>query len=378
MPHLISSTAEDNIDRDCGHRLPRKVLELFSGIGGMSCAVKQLGLHPEPEVVSFDINEVANQVHELNFPDDKIFERNLVAVTAQELDKIGADVWTMSPPCQPFTCLGLQKDVDDKRSDCLRHLLQTVLPEMNQKPKFILLENVRGFETSRARDVLLETLRKLKYQWREFLLSPHQLGIPNSRTRYYLMAKLTNFPFDSDCILEEIASLSLLDSSCSSCMNTFFRNISQDQWQNLMFPKVPLKYFLDKYPSSDLLLTANELKYIQAMDIVTPSSERTCCFTRSYGHLFQGTGSVLQDDPSIDVEKAVKAYAESKDFKDLEQLKLRFFSPDEVARIMCFPPDFKFPPQTTRKQRYRLLGNSVNVKVVDLMLRFLFTESRFD
>lgn len=62
---------------------------------------------------------------------------------------------------------------------------------------YILLENVQGFENSVAQCVLIDTLNKCRYRYQEFLLSPQDFGVPNSRLRYYMIASLktTNFSF---------------------------------------------------------------------------------------------------------------------------------------------------------------------------------------
>jgi tRNA (cytosine38-C5)-methyltransferase len=51
----------------------------------------------------------------------------------------------MSPPCQPYTRIGLQQGSVDARAKSFLHLLD-VLGEMQHKPKYILVENVKGFE----------------------------------------------------------------------------------------------------------------------------------------------------------------------------------------------------------------------------------------
>ena len=54
---------------------------------------------------------------------------------------------------------------------------------MTNRVTYILLENVKGFEESRAYKMFCETLDRLGYVRQGFLLSPKQLGIPNSRQR---------------------------------------------------------------------------------------------------------------------------------------------------------------------------------------------------
>lgn len=85
------------------HDRQLNVVELFSGIGGVSYAFANLQLPHSPDVTAFDINHVANAVHSFNLPNKKILTRNLSGITAADVDAYAADVWTMSPPCQPFT-----------------------------------------------------------------------------------------------------------------------------------------------------------------------------------------------------------------------------------------------------------------------------------
>ncbi|XP_060776601.1 tRNA (cytosine(38)-C(5))-methyltransferase-like [Neoarius graeffei] len=61
--------------------------------------------------------------------------------------------------------------------------------KLNKMPRFILLENVKGFESSSARNALIKTLQDCRYNFQELMISPTCLGIPNSRLRYFLIAK---------------------------------------------------------------------------------------------------------------------------------------------------------------------------------------------
>jgi tRNA (cytosine38-C5)-methyltransferase len=64
----------------------------------------------------------------------------------------------------------------------------------------------------------------------------------------------------------------------------------------------------------------------------------------------------------------------------LHPLRLRYFTPTELLRLFCFEPlgrataenKFRWPSNVTMKTKYRLIGNSVNVKVVTELLNFLF------
>lgn len=97
----------------------------------------------------------------------------------------------MSPPCQPFTRNGLQKDLEDPRTDSFEYVL-SILKEMCTV-NYLLLENVKGFETSKMRELLINALKDCGYYYKEFMLHPFQFGVPNSRLRYYCLARKKPF-----------------------------------------------------------------------------------------------------------------------------------------------------------------------------------------
>lgn len=127
----------------------------------------------------------------------------------------------------------------------------------------------------------------------------------------------------------------------------------------------------------DFLLPDNVLgKRSVVLDIVTPLSKRSCCFTKAYGHYSDGTGSVLTkwklgEVHNHRVNNRNLTLDSDEQILDMKRLQLRYFTPREVARLMCFPEQFTFPEKTTLKQKYRLLGNSVNVHVISLLIALM-------
>lgn len=292
----------------------------------------------------------------------------------------------MSPPCQPFTRTGKQQDVADARSDALVHLCG-LIGEL-EGVDAILMENVKGFETSRARDLYVKALGEAGYQYQEFVVSPSQLDVPNTRYRYYCLArKWAAFPWQTDGILERLPS-------------------SSNGTENATNPPYGrcVAHYLDAGAGADddsALLLADDVlrKRGRVLDIADANAERTTCFTKAYTHYTEGTGSVYSPIARDRVTEAFVASAECADddpersLELLRALRLRYFSPDEVARLMCFQlardrrrseqedddaksdgekGGFSFPTATTKRQRYRLLGNSINVYVVSELLRLLF------
>ncbi|XP_011866907.1 PREDICTED: tRNA (cytosine(38)-C(5))-methyltransferase [Vollenhovia emeryi] len=356
-----------------------KVLELYSGIGGMHYALQESGVAARV-VAAVDINPVANDVYRHNFPEVALMNRNIQSVTAQELNKLDIDVILMSPPCQPFTRTGLRKDTLDNRTCSLQHILN-LIPELRDL-KYILLENVRGFETSRMRRELVDCIESCGYTYRELILSPCQFGVPNSRTRYYLLAKRNNLKFrfaqpslgDEDSPPPE--SLDSLPKSRHSVLAEKRGKINPRSGR-LCYT---LASILERVEDPRYLLPPEVLqKRSQVLDIRTSESSGSCCFTKGYGHYVEGTGSVycpFTDETVLLRYNEVGRETDSDEkTRILADLKLRFFSPKEVCRLMCFPEDFQFPEHITDRQRYRLLGNSINVHVVGRLIHLLCTES---
>ncbi|XP_014215932.1 tRNA (cytosine(38)-C(5))-methyltransferase, partial [Copidosoma floridanum] len=321
-------------------------------------------------VTSIDINTIANKVYKYNFPKTANCSRNIESLSIEEISKLDIDCILMSPPCQPFTRIGLKKDSSDNRCVSFLHLL-TVIPSLKNL-KYILLENVKGFETSQSRYELLSCLEKARFNYQEFILSPCQFGIPNSRHRYYLMAKKKDlgFIFDNNGLLTAFPDrvLKVIPKKLYKLLPVEKRtfNLSHTvacyKIKNILEENVD-----DKYLIPEKILS----KHGHLLDIRTPESKGSCCFTKAYKHYVEGTGSVISPYLDIKMKESLKLYDNKEKLQYLVNLKLRYFTPREISRIMCFPENFKFPNELTDKQKYRLLGNSINIHVVSQLIYLL-------
>ena len=165
-----------------------RALEFYCGVGGLHYSLQRARPDGDARVVgAFDINPNACDVYEHNFGARPI-ANSLYAVPAARLDKFNSNLWLMSPPCQPFTRQGSQRDKADARAESFLRLLD-LLPSLRNKPSHLLVENVVGFETSETRETMLETLCLNGFEFREFILSPRMFGVPYSRPRYFCVAK---------------------------------------------------------------------------------------------------------------------------------------------------------------------------------------------
>lgn len=181
-----------------------KAVEFFSGIGGWACAIDRLGLQYDV-VKAFDINPMANLVYAFNHT-AKPSGKSLDKITAKELDSLAADLWMMSPPCQPHTRNNTTDNRDDRDPRSVSFLnLIAQLETMAKRPQRIILENVVGFEASNCCQQFLAQLSALGYSYEQFILSPVAFGMPNSRPRYYCIAWMSEE--EQSCGAEVLAAV---------------------------------------------------------------------------------------------------------------------------------------------------------------------------
>lgn len=328
---------------------------------------------------AFDWDQTACQVYAANY-DAKIVTRiDISILSAADLLHLHADVWLLSPSCQPYTILNpAARGEADPRAKSFLHLIDHVLPDLaaqGSQPRYMLIENVAGFQDSMTRRRLVDALQRFGYVVAEFLLTPVQFGIPNSRLRYYLLAKLSPLRFSG------------LDESHFDRVHETIPGAASG------IPVHSLHEYLD-HAHEDVVSLHHNIsdrvlsKWGRLFDIVLPSSRRTCCFTRSYTHLVERTGSILQVNEDLDTTEVFDRFLEAQSRGDedavrvLDQLHLRYFTPSELLKIFRFEDpecnqQFLWPPTISLKSQYRLIGNSVNVEVVRHLIDYLFEGDEF-
>ena len=295
-----------------------RVLELYAGIGGAAAALDAFDLRIE--TVALDIDHGALAVYAENFPPPThtTVVKHFDTVPSAWLASHDADLWWASPPCQPFTRRGRQRALDDPRADTFRALLRQIDAV---RPPSLAIENVVGFETSPARDALIATLDRVGYAWRETLLCPSELALPNRRPRYYLAASQRGEP-------------SVVD-----------RRPRQ--------PAPRLRDLLDPCADQDTLRVDDALarRYDGALHIVDAEDDDaiSTCFTSAYGRSPVRSGSYLR----------------------LPDGGIRRFAPSEILRLLDFPPRYALPTTLPLSSAWRLIGNSLALEPVRRLLATL-------
>ncbi|KAG9310313.1 S-adenosyl-L-methionine-dependent methyltransferase [Chiua virens] len=174
-----------------------RAIEFYSGIGGLHLALHRSGIPGATVVAAYDWDQTACQVYAENFGTDIVHKADIATLAAPDLAKLDANMWLLSPSCQPYTVLNPSaKGAADPRAQSFLHLIDNVLPglsTLDMHPRYLLVENVAGFQVSGSKQTpiwhfliyrkdsttrhhLVSALQKLGYVTAEFTLNPLQFG----------------------------------------------------------------------------------------------------------------------------------------------------------------------------------------------------------
>jgi tRNA (cytosine38-C5)-methyltransferase len=122
--------------------------------------------------------------------------------------------------------------------------------------------------------MVIKTLSQLGYNLLEFLLTPLSFGIPNSRLRYYLLARLEPLSPPTGTSTTEISRY------IPGRETTW---VDDGDRSGMVHGTRTVRDYLDHEGSNldDCTIPPRVLeKWGRLFDIVLPASYRTCCFTR--------------------------------------------------------------------------------------------------
>jgi site-specific DNA-cytosine methylase len=299
-------------------------IEFYCGIGGFAAVAGGLPGAAIDIRAAIDIDRGTLDVYAANFPGHRTIPAEIRSL---DIDRLEADLWWLSPPCLPFTRKGNQRDGDDPRTDSLVSLINKI-GDASDYPRFLAIENVPPFATSQTGQWVEQHLRRRGFETAWEIRCPTQIGVPMRRLRAYLVSSRERL-----------------------------RGITEQRRD----PK-PLDQFLDPACDADPSLAVPPeqlLRYAAAIDRVDPESSDAVasCFTSSYGRMPVRSGSYIVRSST-------------------GQSRARYFSPDEILRLLGFPPGFIWPDTVSRRRRYAMAGNSLALPIVaQVLTRLIDVES---
>lgn len=270
-----------------------RFVDLFAGLGGFHLALRHLG---HECVFASEINEELQALYRANFVEAQGITHGDIREYKKKVPP--HDILCAGFPCQPFSKSGKQHGMCDKTRGTLFHEILEILDQHH--PPYVILENVGNFERhdeGQTWKVVKNSLAELGYQVRgtehvgsggHGLVSPHHLGFPHTRERFYIVASLGQLPKDPfpeaqrarTTTLEDIvqvdselseedmkeAALSEQQRSCIDHWNALLARLSVD---DVALPSFPIwgDEILATYPfakNAPYAFTAKELrKYIR-------------------------------------------------------------------------------------------------------------------
>ena len=175
-----------------------RFIDLFAGLGGFRLALERLG---HECVFACEVDPQLQELYGRNFPDGPEI-RGDIRTSKQHVPP--HDVLCAGFPCQPFSKSGTQAGLRDETSGTLFHEILDILK--CHRPTYVILENVGNFERhdeGRTWRIVKSSLDRLGYEIRatehkasggKGLLSPHHLGYPHHRERFFAVASHVGVP----------------------------------------------------------------------------------------------------------------------------------------------------------------------------------------
>lgn len=189
-----------------------KVFEGFAGYGGASFGLKKVKEEHQKfnyKVIGYsEIDKYASELFNLNHKNSNGKTiKNYSDITKIDPNKLpDFDLFTGGFPCQPFSSAGMQKGVDDPygRGTLFEQIIRICSVK---KPRYILMENVKGLLSSKfteTRHQMIQMLRELGYvadpndlsesPLAMAVLNSKDYGIPQNRERVWMFARLGGLP----------------------------------------------------------------------------------------------------------------------------------------------------------------------------------------
>ena len=168
-----------------------KVIDLFSGAGGLSQGFRDAGCNI---ISAVEINKNLSQTFRNNFKKTKIFEEDISKVKSKDLlvNESKVDIVIGGPPCQGFSMSGKRIRgngifLNDKRNKLFKEFVRII---NDLKPKIFLMENVPGILNifqGKTKNQILSIFKSIGYDAKVKVLLAADYGVPQLRKRAFFI-----------------------------------------------------------------------------------------------------------------------------------------------------------------------------------------------
>lgn len=175
-----------------------RVLDLFSGCGGLSYGLEKIGFEA---VLAIDNWDLSLKTFKRNHPASDVLTGDLAELSPKEvskkfnLNKRDVDVIVGGPPCQGFSISG-KRIVDDPRNKLYKSFVSFV---DYFRPKAFIMENVPNILSMAGGEVkkeIIDDFESLGYRVYYKVLLASDFGVPQNRRRVFFVGINGNSPFE--------------------------------------------------------------------------------------------------------------------------------------------------------------------------------------
>ena len=161
-----------------------KVVDLFSGVGGLSLGLQNAGMDV---VLAVDNWKPAVEMYKANFT-HPIIDIDLLDVksSVKAIKPYAPDMIVGGPPCQDYSSAG-KRDEENGRADLTISFAEIII---QLKPKFFIMENVDRIVKSRRYVEAMAMFEEAGYGVTAKTLDASFCGAPQKRKRHFVIGSL--------------------------------------------------------------------------------------------------------------------------------------------------------------------------------------------
>ena len=329
-----------------------KVIDLFSGVGGLSLGFEQAGF----EILrAIDIWEDAIKTLNKNsksaygqLNDVSSFNKHELKNLAKRNDIVGV---IGGPPCQGFSTARLSDTGSDitlinkARNGLYIDFYDTV---RLAKPYFFLIENVRGMVSMNKGafvDDILKRFGKLGYEVNFQIVNAADYGVPQNRYRVIFVGVVKEFFLFPPKVLTHVSTFDALSDLPKPLLaeKQSYASVAQSTYQRLM--RAGSRVVFNHEPTNHSAQTIEVISKIPDGGSIRSLSE-DYWEIRKFNKAFQRMNSKL---PSLTIDTGHRNY--------FHYSENRIPTVRESARLQSFPDRFVF--LGSRTSQYKQVGNAV-------------------
>ncbi|WP_158259559.1 DNA cytosine methyltransferase [Photobacterium sp. GB-72] len=315
-----------------------KVIDLFSGLGGLTIGAYEAAQHLDCQfeiVLASDMNSFCNDVYNHNFEVKNFHADNIVDLDLKKIKKEKIDYLFAGPPCQGNSDLNNKSRRIDPRNNLYLETLKVI---DHFQPEHFLIENVPNvIHSSQGVVKTVSNILSNKYNIREYVVDFESLGIAQTRKRHILLGSKKLIPDDIfNNIYLKFQKKTLRD-VISDLVNCSEIDIYNTPSRMTKINKERVKYLLD-----------NNLYDL-------PNEYRPKCHqgNHSYKSMY---GRLNWDKPSQTITGGFGSMGQG---RFLHPSKARVITPHEAARIQGIPDWYDFSIVSSRGALQQMIGNAV-------------------